>query len=338
MKFQIRIIALAAIAMFAFSAFAQSAKKPSGAVRAKSTAAPVVQTQPPASPKVDIPPPDISERAATADEVRQDEHPVAPGVKAEAPVEAPAVEAPTLATPETEAPALAMPTENALPAPATQPAAISPAASSDMEAPALATRPKDSNVLLPIGTAIRMKLDSAISTSDSRPGDSFSGKVSEDVVVEGKTVIPKGATLSGRITRLFEPRRIAGRPAIQLVPDTVKLPNGKTLTIAAVIVDTGDPDKLHVNEEGRIKGPGMSQMDKVEFVAGTSAGTVAGTVINPGFGTLVGAASGATLTTAHWLWRRHSLELPAGTELIMEISSPVAADTTTLPRVAQGGN
>ena len=206
------------------------------------------------------------------------------------------------------------------------------------EAPVLAKRPTDSKILIPIGTAIWMNLDSTISTHYSIPGQTFTGKVKYDVVIEGKTVIPVGANLTGRITRLSEPRRITGRPGIMLVPDSVTLPDGKTLPISAVIVDTGDPNQYSVNEEGRIKGPNFSKRDKVTFAAATATGTVVGSVIEPGMGTLVGAGVGATAATGNWLIRRRSLDLPAGTLLIMEISNPVVTPTSALPAVADGGN
>lgn len=206
------------------------------------------------------------------------------------------------------------------------------------EAPALATRPADGQILLPVGTAIRMKLTSAISTRDSKAGDVFLGSVSQDVVVEGKTVIPAGSNMNGRITSISEPRRFAGRPSIELTPYWITLSNGKVLSIAATVVDTGNPRSLKVNDEGRIKGPSVSRRDKVEFVAATSAGTVAGSVVSLGTGTWVGAAAGATFATGHWLIKRHSLELPAGTELVMEISNAVATDSSALPKTAQGGN
>jgi hypothetical protein len=204
--------------------------------------------------------------------------------------------------------------------------------------PVLATRPSNSQVLLPIGTAIRMKLSAPISTHDSKEGDIFVGTVSEDVVVEGKTVIPAGANMNGRITRISEPRRFAGRPSIQLTPYWITLSSGKSLQIAAAVVDTNQPRQLHVNDEGRIKGPGLTKQDKVEFVAATGTGTVVGSVISLGTGTWIGAAAGASFATGHFLIRRHSLELPIGTELIMEISNPVAAPTTALPNVVAGGN
>jgi len=123
-----------------------------------------------------------------------------------------------------------------------------------------------------------------------------------------------------------------------LVPDSVTLANGKSLAISAVVVDTGDPNQLSVNEEGRIKGPNFSKKDKITFAAGTAAGTIVGSVIEPGMGTLVGAGAGAAVATGNWLVRRRSLELPAGTLLIMEISNPVETPTSALPAVAEGGN
>jgi hypothetical protein len=226
--------------------------------------------------------------------------------------------------------------KNSAPVSKSAPTITAPDTTSD--APVLATRPVDGQVLLPIGTAIRMKLSAPISTHSSREGEIFNGRVSEDVVIEGRTVIPAGSNMNGRITKLSEPRRFAGRPSIQLTPYWVTLSSGKSLQIAASVVDTSNPHAFNVNDEGRIKGPGISRQDKVEFVAATGTGTVIGSVVSLGTGTWVGAAAGATFATGHWLIRRHPLELPAGTEIIMEISSPVAAPTTALPNVAAGGN
>jgi len=197
----------------------------------------------------------------------------------------------------------------------------------DTQSPVLTPRTSGESVLLPVGTAIFMKLQGAISTSSSRPGDRFTADVTKPVEVNGQTVIPVGATVHGRITRLSQPRRILGRPSIDLRPDSVVLPSGKTLPISAVVVDTGNPRRLHVNEEGRINGPGVSKGDKIEGVALTGSGAVVGTVIAGPTGTVLGAAAGATATLGHWLVKRHSLSIPAGTEIILEISNSVYDDS-----------
>lgn len=197
--------------------------------------------------------------------------------------------------------------------------------SGQQSAPRLTTR-SNAFVALPTGTAIRMKLEEAVSTGSNSQGDSFSGRVSEAVLVDGRTVIPQGATVTGHIVRVSEPRRIAGRPSIDIRPESVIFPDGTTMPIAAFVVDTGDPDTFDVDDEGRIKGPGREKMDNVELAAGTGVGAIAGAVIGGGKGTLWGALAGATVSTGHWLTKRHSMTLPAGTEIIVEISGPAPSD------------
>lgn len=174
---------------------------------------------------------------------------------------------------------------------------------------------------IPVGTPIRIRLNQQISTDTNQVGDEFRARVSQPVMVNGKTLVPKDSVLNGRIMRLSEPRRIAGRPSIDLRPDYITFPDGKILRISAAVVDTGLPSFLTVNEEGRIKGGGRSKGDNVELVAGTGVGVIGGAVIGGAQGGLIGAAAGATVTTAHWLGKRHTLELPTGTELILEFNS-----------------
>ena len=38
---------------------------------------------------------------------------------------------------------------------------------------------------------------------------------------------------------------------------------------------------------------------------------------------LIGGAVGATATVAHWMGKKNSAMLPAGTELVMELSRPL---------------
>lgn len=182
---------------------------------------------------------------------------------------------------------------------------------------------KEETADLPTGTAIRMKLETPLSTSSTKEGDGFSGRVTEDVVVNGRTIIPVGSSLTGRVLRSSNPRRIAGVPSMHLLPETVMLPNGTSFAINAAVVDTSSPHKLKVDDEGTIKGKGLSSGDKVEMAAGTGTGAVVGTIVGGGKGTLVGAAIGGSATVVHWLTKRHDANIPAGTELIMEISRPM---------------
>lgn len=183
---------------------------------------------------------------------------------------------------------------------------------------------------LPAGTAIRMKLQTPLSSRSNQEGDAFSGRVTEPVVVQGRTVIPVGASISGRLVRISDPRRIVGTGSLRLRPESVMLPNGQNYAINASVVDTSTPKKLTVDEEGRIKARGFNGGDKTEMIAGTGAGAIAGTIIAGGRGTLVGSMIVGGATVVHWLTKRHPVDVPAGTELIMEISHPVTVSNTPM--------
>ena len=181
---------------------------------------------------------------------------------------------------------------------------------------------------VPEGTALKVKLETTISTFSSKVGDQFHGKVSEAVVVSGKTMIPAGATVEGRVTKLSEPRRIQGKPTIVLLPERVILPDGQRFVLNAVLVDT-DIKGTDVNQEGQFKGAGHDRRDQIEVGGGTAVGMLVGGLIGAGPGLLIGGAVGASATTTHWLVQRRSAILPSGTQLWLELSRPMTMSTTT---------
>jgi hypothetical protein len=182
---------------------------------------------------------------------------------------------------------------------------------------------------LPTGTAVKMKLETSLATFSSKAGDPFSARVTEPVVLDGKTVIPIGTTVEGRVTKANEPRRIAGKPTIAIFPETVVLPNGDRFMLNATLVDTNRGHGTDVNTEGQFKGAGHDGKDLTEIGMGTGGGMIVGGLAGGGKGLLIGGAIGATLTVAHWLGKHRSATLPAGTEMVMELSRPMTMTTPT---------
>ena len=179
------------------------------------------------------------------------------------------------------------------------------------------------NLSLPAGTAFRVKLERTLSTFSSKEGDPFSGRITEAVILDGKTVIPVGATVQGRVTKINEPRRIAGKPTIGIFPEALVLPNGERYMLNAAMVDTNPHHGTDVNTEGQFKGEGHDGKDLTEIGFGTGGGMLVGGLAGGGKGLLIGGAVGATLTVAHWLGKKRSAVLPSGTELMMELSRPL---------------
>jgi len=182
---------------------------------------------------------------------------------------------------------------------------------------------------LPTGTAVKMKLETTLATFSSKAGDPFSARVTEPLVMDGKTVIPIGTTVEGRVTKTNEPRRIAGKPTIAIFPENLVLPNGDRFMLSASLVDTNAGRGSDVNSEGQFKGDGHDAKDLTEIGMGTGGGMLIGALAGGGKGFLIGGMIGATVTVTHWLGKHRSATLPAGTELVMELNRPMTMSTAS---------
>lgn len=189
------------------------------------------------------------------------------------------------------------------------------------------------NAPVPAGTALMVRLDTTLATFSNRVGDPFQAKVTQPIVVNGATLIPAGATVEGRVTKVSEPRRIHGKPTIGILPEAVILPTGERYFLDATLTDTNIPGS-DVSSEGQFKGTGHDRRDQLEVGGGAAGGMLVGGLIGGGPGVLIGGAVGAGSTTVHWLAKHRSATLPAGTQLTLELNRPLSMTAT----VASGGS
>jgi hypothetical protein len=186
---------------------------------------------------------------------------------------------------------------------------------------------------VPAGTALMVKLETTLATFSNKAGDPFQGSLTQPVVLNGQTVIPAGARIEGRVTKVAEPRRIAGKPTIGILPEALILPTGERFFLDATLVDTNAGRDTDVNNEGEFKGPGHDRRDQLETGGGTAGGMLIGGLVGGPVGIVVGGAIGAGATGAHYLSKHRSATLPAGTTLTIELNRPLAMT----PAVASAG-
>ena len=186
---------------------------------------------------------------------------------------------------------------------------------------------------VPAGTALMVKLETTLATFSNKPGDPFEGQLTQPIVLEGKTIIPAGAKIEGRVIKVAEPRRISGKPTIKILPETLVLPGGERFFLDATLVDTNAGRDSDVNQEGEFKGSGHDRRDQLEAGGGTAGGMLIGGLIGGPPGVLIGGIVGASSTGAHWLSKHRSAVLPAGTTLTIELNRPLAMT----PTVASSG-
>src|SRR5262249_52671839 len=112
---------------------------------------------------------------------------------------------------------------------APKPATAAPAAKPDKAAAPAKAEPQ--MVEIPSGTSIHIILTDAISSGKNNAGDTFMASLADPIVVNGETVVPRGATVKGRVIDAKESGRIKGKASISLGLTSI-VAGGKTYSIS----------------------------------------------------------------------------------------------------------
>ena len=178
------------------------------------------------------------------------------------------------------------PDQNAAAAPGatSAPAASAPAAPSQRAAaaPPAAPAPPPS-IVIPEGTDLRVRLDQDLGSKISHEGDGFTATVADDVVVDGRTVIPRGAEAEGTVIAAKGLGHFKGGALLELRLERVKTRWG------SYPVSTSTMSRVEKGKGKRTAG----------FVAGGGAlGAIIGGLAGGGKGAAIGALAGAGAGTA----------------------------------------
>jgi BON domain len=136
-------------------------------------------------------------------------------------------------------------------------------------------------IVVPAGTELTVTVDQKLSSKTSAEGQSFMATVAQPVTVNGRTAIPKGSSVSGKVLRAKAKGKIKGEGelAITLTSVTVR---GKNHPLAVGTLDStikGKGKRTAVTTGGGAAG-------------GALIGGLAGGGKGAGIGALVGAAGG----------------------------------------------
>ena len=78
---------------------------------------------------------------------------------------------------------------------------------------------------VPAGTALAVRISESLSTEKSAEGDTFSGSLAKDLVIDGKTLAPAGSEVSGVVYHSVRSGKVKGlaelglRLRYQIVPN-----------------------------------------------------------------------------------------------------------------------
>jgi len=157
-------------------------------------------------------------------------------------------------------------------------APVEPASLKTVEA-----KPMEQPLVVPAGTALTVRLAKELSSKTSNAGDSFTATVAEAVVIDGKTLIPKGTAVSGKVSEAVPQGRFKGEAALHLALDSITL-NGHEQPIQT----------SSFTEAAKGKGTRTAEM----IGGGAAAGALIGGLAGGGKGAAIGAIAGGGAGTA----------------------------------------
>ncbi len=165
------------------------------------------------------------------------------------------------------------------------------------------------DVTIPEGTSLHITVDETLTSDRSHAGDRFAASISEPVVVNGKTVIPRGAKVVGRVVDAKESGRLHSPARLAVALSSIEA-EGKSYDLESSTYSLNG--KNHNKRNLALIGGGAAGGALIGGLAGGGKGALIGTAVGAGAGTAGAAATG-----------KKEIALPAETRLTFRLLRPV---------------
>ncbi len=104
---------------------------------------------------------------------------------------------------------------------------------------------------IPRGTKLNLVMVEPITTSQIQVGDMFSARLTSDVKISGKTILPSGSLVRGTVEKYKPTARLSRSALLYLTFDHVVTPQGRQLPLSAAICSN-----FEILSDGAISGGG----------------------------------------------------------------------------------
>ncbi len=153
-------------------------------------------------------------------------------------------------------------------------------------------------ITIPERTRIHVTLDQSLASNKNKAGDHFQATVNEPVVVDGRTAIPQGTHVEGRVVDARKSGHLKGRADLRLALDAVQM-NGQTYDLR-----TTSAGRAAVSHKKR---------NWAWIGGGAGGGALIGALAAGGEGALIGGPIGANLplSTARYPQQQGLIGIPS---------------------------
>jgi Putative peptidoglycan binding domain len=176
---------------------------------------------------------------------------------------------------------------------------------------------------LPPDTIISVHMNGTLSSRTARVGDKFTATVIVPVYVDGRTVIPAGSIVEGRVTQVTPAKRPNRPGTIGIDFDDLVFPNGTSVGLVGSLTSDDPETRRQIDDESRVSG--KSNQRAAVFIGGGGAiGAVLGGISGGGRGAVLGGVTGAAAGVAGVLLSKgEEAQVPSGTPFGVQIKQPL---------------
>lgn len=169
--------------------------------------------------------------------------------------------------------------------------------------------PANSSIAIPTGTQVVVRLVDPVNSEVDHLGQTYRASLDEPIVINGQTVIPRGADAVAFLIDTEHSGKIQGRTSLTLDLKTITV-NGRQYDVTT----TG------VSQASQGRGERSAKV-----IGGTAAlGAIIGAIAGGGKGAAIGAGSGAAAgTAAQVMTSGQKVKIPSETRLTFTLQNPL---------------
>ena len=171
------------------------------------------------------------------------------------------------------------------------------------------------NITVPAGTTIPIRITQTLDSATTQQGETFSGVIAADVIMDGLVVIRQGTAVTGRVVAVQEAAHYKGSSLLTVELTSITR-QGERLTV------TTDPYSV----QG--KGRGANTAEKVG--GGAAVGAILGGILGGGKGAAIGAAAGGGVGAgANTITRGEQVQIPSETLIRFNLTNTLSLKVPT---------
>jgi BON domain len=171
------------------------------------------------------------------------------------------------------------------------------------------------NITIPVDTSLPIRITQTLDSATTQQGDSFTGVLATDVILDNLVVLRQGTPVSGRVSAVQEAAHYKGSSLLTVELTSINQ-RGERLPITT--------DSYSVKGKGR----GANTAEKVG--GGAAVGAVLGGILGGGKGAAIGAAAGGGVGAgANTITRGEQVQITSETLIRFQLNSPLLVRVST---------